>query len=241
MTLRLQLTPLADDLVVGIYTVGGKADKMPARCRFLSPHAAEQYAAIASWAIVSDMLRSPESSLEAVRRGRGARPPGYSAHNFGFAIDLDTTSTCRRLGVARGKGRPATKAELDAEMELHGWFCHRRDHKLDSEGWHFNALGKGTVIASKFRSTAGWIEGRIQAAYGPDLEPDDAECQSALGRLRLYHGAIDGDAGPLTHEATRVFQRAWELRETGALDASTRRTLALVACERELVVEDAAA
>lgn len=237
MTLVLQLTPLASSAVIGIYTVGGKPDRMPARALFLAPHAAEQYAAIASWVIVSDMLRTPESSLEAVRRGRGALPPGYSAHNFGFAIDIDTSSSCRRLGIARGQGRAATKAELDAEMELHGWFCHRRDHKLDHEAWHFNALGRGTVIAPKYKSTAGWVEGRIQAAYGPDLEPDDAECQAALGKLRMYTGAIDGDVGPLTREAVRVFQRAWELRDTGVLDDRTRRTLALVACERDLVLE----
>jgi hypothetical protein len=236
MMLRLRLTPLAADLVVGIYRCDGEDARMPARTRFLHPDAARAYASIASWAVVSDMLRSPESSLEAVRRGRGAAAPGYSAHNFGFAIDLDLPASCRNLGVERGKG---PKAELDAEMESIGWFCHRRDHKLESEAWHYNYLGVGTVIAPRFRSSAGFVESRIQALYGDLLEPDDSDCQAALGRLRMYHGAIDGDVGPLTREATRVFQRAWELRDTGVLDARTRRTMALVACERDVQVEDA--
>ena len=238
--LQLRLTQLAADQVAGIYQVGKRADGMPDRLRWLHPDTAIAFATIASWAVVSDMLRSPESSLEAVRRGRGAQPPGYSAHNFGFAVDLDIGESSKRLAKRIGRAK-VSKAEIDAAMEAAGWFCHRRDHTTASEAWHYNHLGIGTVIGPQFKSTAGWVEAKIVQVYGADLAPNDRECQVLLASLRMYQGTPDGKVGALTKEATRVFQRGWGLRETGTLEKRTRRTLALVACERRIVVERVAA
>ncbi len=232
----LNVTPLAFEAVAGIYTARGERGRMPDRLRWLHPDAARAYMTISSWAVVSDMFRSPESSLEAVRRGRGALPPGYSAHNFGMAIDIDIGESSRRLAKRIGRAR-VSKAELDEACESAGWFCHRRDHTMGHEAWHYNHLGIGEKIGDKFHSTAGWIEAKIADLYGDELAPDDVECQVALRTLRIYSGAVDGDIGPLSREATRVFQRAWELRETGRLDARTRRTLALVAAEKRPILE----
>lgn len=220
--LVLSLVPVPPCL--GIYDVAGIPHKsMPARMRYLHPDAARAFAEISPWAVVSDMFRSPESSLRAVREGRGAQPPGYSAHNFGLAIDLDIAASMRGLGVH-------TKIALDAEMERHGWFCHRRDHVVGSEAWHYNYLGAGAKVAGTLTSDE--IEARIVALYGPALSPDDRECQRLLGKLHLYSGEADGDLGPLTREAARAFERAWGLNVDGVLDARTRRTLAYVAAER---------
>lgn len=218
----IELVALPANKVRGIYTVGGVPNQMPERTRFLHPEAAISFLHdLADQVTVSDVLRSAESSLEAVRSGRGAQPPGYSAHNFGLAIDLDLDATMLQLGVRR-------KAELDAFMESHGWFCHRRDHLLKSEAWHYNFLRVGTVVGAKFKATSGWVEARIVELYGPQLAPNDRMCQEMLRSARLYSGEIDGVLGRLSQESTRVFQRAWNLKPSGVLDKRTRRTLAFV-------------
>lgn len=214
-------------------TVRGIYDgKMPARALFLEPAAADSYKRdLLSWVVVSDMLRSAESSLNAVRRGRGAQAPGYSAHNYGFAIDLDVKATMER-------GEVKTKPALDAKLEALGWFCHRRDHVMDSECWHYNFLGVGYVVSPRQRSTSGDVEALIVQRYGADMAPGDSQCQAMLASLKMYSGAVDGIVGDLTREAVRVFQRAWaskRVAETGRLDAATRRTLAFVCATREVV------
>jgi hypothetical protein len=229
MKLKLKALP---PTVRGIYEVGGVAGRMPARTLFLEPAAADSFIRdLLPLVIVSDVLRSPESSLAAVRRRCGAQAPGFSAHNYGWAIDIDTKPTMAAGGYK-------SKAALDEAMEARGWFCHRRDHALDSESWHYNHLGVGYVVSAKQRSTAPDVEALIVARYGADMAPSDAECQAMLASLRMYSGAVDGIAGDLTREAVRVFQRAWaskRVTETGKLDANTRRTLALVTATREVV------
>lgn len=228
--MKLKLAPIPAD-TAGIYTIDGAAWRMPARALFLEPGAAAAFAKLYPFVVISDALRSAESSLNAVRRGRGAQPPGYSAHNYGLAIDLSTSATMRR-------GQIRSKATLDELLESHGWYCHRRDHLLEHESWHYNFLGVGYVVSKKQRTTSPDVEALMLQRYGAALAPDDTECQRLLAGLRMYSGKIDGDVGPLTREATRVFQRAWsspKLTETGKLDARTRRTLAFVAAEREVV------
>lgn len=217
--LVLDLVQLPASIVTGIY--GKTKDQMPDRMRWLHPAAAEAFTAISPWAVVSDMYRSATSSLQAVREGRGAQRPGFSAHGFGLAVDLDISASMKRLGVRK-------KGELDEAMREWGWYCHRVDGLMGHEAWHNNHIRIGEVVSRKVKSTAGYIEQKIVAMYGPQLAPDDAEAQRMLKMLGLYDGPIDGDIGPLSREATRVFQRAWELGETGKLDPRTRRTLAFV-------------
>lgn len=230
MTLPLKLQTLPPFDVKGIYTVGGQKGQMPARTRFLYPQAADCYHNDLTMVTVSDMLRSAESSLEAVQSNRGALPPAYSGHNYGFSIDLDIAATMKTLGLK-------TKAQLDAWMEERGWYCHRRDHKMESEAWHFNYLrlfeelkivNKPLVIDPKVNSTAGYLEKLIVDVYGTFLRPSDTECQAMLLSLKMYSGKVDGIMGPLSQEAVKVFQRAWVLKVTGTLDDRTRRTLAFV-------------
>lgn len=212
------------DNVKGIY--GGT---LPERMRYLHPEAAHAFEAIADWVVVSDMFRSPESSLRAVREGRGAQPPGYSAHNYGLAIDIDVNAALKLT---------KTKQALDEQMREKGWHCYRTDHKTGprivngkkrrDESWHYNYLGD-VDYPPGLKTTVELVERAILFWYGDQFEYDVAEAQRKLTSLRMYRGAIDGKLGPLSQEAIRVFQRAWGLRETGKLDAKTKRTLAYVA------------
>lgn len=233
--LPLKLHALAAYDVTGVYKIGGQPNQMPERARFLHPYAA------ASWLrdlkqilVVSDMLRSAESSLAAVEEGRGAQPPAYSGHNYGFCIDIDVSAAMKKLGFKK-------KEQLDAWMVERGWWCHRVDHALDSESWHYNYLRlyrdlgitpTDPEISAKVKSTAGYLEQLIVAVYGTYLKPDDTTCQFMLQSLKLYSGKIDGAIGPLSKQATAAFQRAWHLSPTGALDDKTRRTLAFVSCTK---------
>lgn len=231
--LRQVLQQVPDAIVVGDYIINGKRRKMPPRALFLVPEAAEAYEEIAAVVQISDMYRSPESSLEAVQRGRGALPPGYSQHNYGYAIDLALAESMRNLGVALGLGRAATKRELDEWMAAHGWYCLRRDHKMKSEAWHYNYLGDGVEITAK-RTSYRLAEEQLAKLYADAWNADAAECQRMLAKLRFYHGAIDGQIGPQSRQAIAAFQRAWCIRgeQDGKLGPRTKRTLALVACER---------
>jgi hypothetical protein len=214
--------------VTGIYTVKGVANQLPDRMRWLHPSAAGMFRAIEDWVVVSDMFRSSDSSLAARRAGRGAMPPGYSAHNYGLAIDLDLTASARNL--ARLIKRPrVTKGELDEAMASAGWFCHVLEpHDWGAfESWHFNALG--IHVHPYGRRSSDDVEDLIVSLYGKQFAPDEIECQAALSLLGMYSGALDGSIGPLTREATRAFQRAWGIAETSRLDERTKRTLAYVA------------
>lgn len=226
--LSLKLEGLPFDLVRGIYKIEGKRGKMPPRALYLHPEAALSFRHDLYKFVVSDMLRSAESSLRAVREGRGAMPPGFSGHNYGLSIDIEVDSAMEILGVK-------TKAELDRFMESRGWYCHRRDGKRGHEDWHYNYLrifetldGKPLTISPKVKSTSGYLEQLIERLYGAELVPSDTEAQEMLYALKLYRGVIDGKIGPRSREAIRAFQRTWGIKETGKLDRKTRRTLAFV-------------
>jgi hypothetical protein len=234
--LTIRLEQLLTSRVTGIYTVNGVPGRLPDRMRLLHPDAARMFRAIEDWVVVSDMFRSPESSLAAVRAKRGAQPPGFSAHNYGLAIDLDLDASAKRL-AALVKCKTISKSDLDEAMASAGWFCHRLDeHDFDDfEAWHFQGLSIHARPAGNRSSDE--VEARILELYGRDLAPEDRECQASLRQLGMYHGALDGDIGPLTREATRAFQRAWGVVETGKLDARTRRTLAYVSCGRTVAMQ----
>lgn len=240
--MRLQLSELPAAVVAGTY---GRNDKkharwrgkkpdplrletsgtMPARALFAHPLVAISLlnVLIPAGVVVSDLLRTIDSSLRAVLSGRGAQPPGFSLHNFGLAIDIDIAATMARMrasGARTADGREIkTKRDLDDWTAERGWCCHRTDHELASEAWHYNALflfpamgfTKGPIVIDprKYKATSGFGEQLIRRIYGDQLAPDDAACQRALASLGFYRGEIDGDAGPLTRTAVAAFQRAW--------------------------------
>lgn len=220
--MKLILTALDQKLVRGIYTIKGMSGRMPASACFLAPDTAR------SWAfenfnetlVVSDILRTPESSLQAVKSGRGAKMPGFSGHNFGYSIDIDVKKSMKLTGCK-------TKLELDGFMGKRGWYCHRMDSKLDSESWHYNFLGSHANIRGT--TSAPELENKILANYGSQLKLDNVGVQTALKKLGLYGGDLDGKLGPRSKEAIAAFCRAWNLKPSDG--DKLARTLAFVARE----------
>ena len=228
--LILRLARLDSAKVKGIYTVGGVPDRLPERALFLTPDAADSFLRfLADRVVVSDMFRTAEASLAAVKAKRGAQPPGYSAHNYGIAIDIDVSKA-----LASIPGVWTSKASLDNWMESHGWYCHRRDHKRGMEDWHYTFLGVGASVSPKVRTLAAYTEAEIIRRFGEFLAPDDKECQRMLRKLGLYRGDVDGVIGPQSRAAIGVFQRGWNLPPSGKLDTRTKRTLAYVSVGRDV-------
>lgn len=222
--MKLQLLTVDD--VTGIYTIKGVKNRMPESACKLAPAAADNFAKwLREYVIVSDMFRSAESSLNAVKSGRGAKAPGFSGHNYGFSIDLDVTATMKKNAFPN-------KWHMDAWMETYGWFCHRQDSKREREEWHYNFLGIGFDIG-KVKTTAGLLEEKIQQNYKFML--DNKDVQRYLQKLKLYGGDIDGVFGPRTKTALQLFQKTWDLPQTGKLDKKTERTLAYVTADIEIV------
>ena len=212
--------------VLGIY--GPNKDQFPARMSMLHPSAAAAFEAvqglIGQKLRCSDMYRTPAESLAAMQTKRGVQPPGFSAHNFGFAIDIDTDAMLTALKV--------TKPVLDTTMQSKGWYCHRKDGKRGMEDWHYNFLGDDPtrwLASASATSTAGAVEAKITTVYGAAFKPDAAGAQAMLKKLGHYTGAIDGAFGPASRAALKSFQTAVKMAATGEWDIRTLRTLAVSA------------
>lgn len=217
-------------------TLAGPSDPdyrghVPLRALFLHPDAAQSQAALESVSgglVYTDIFRSADASLAAIAKKRGVQRPAYSAHNYGLAFDLDVPATLHKLDIAY--------VELTDLLQRYGWYCHRRDgNPTESESWHFNYLGENSakyLIAATIAKHETWarpVEMRIMEFYGASFMLSTEDEQTALARLRLYSGEIDGLPGPLTREAIRTFQRAWNVDVT-----AIQRTLAYVSAQVQL-------
>ncbi len=208
---------------IGSYDIDrdGKAREMPVRALWLAPDAAKVFNAdMYDKVVVSDMFRSPDSSKAAVAAGRGAAAPGWSAHNYGRAIDIDVRQTMRNLGLG-------TKAELDVWMSAHGWWCWREDHVMPAwkprpnEAWHYYWAPKGVEYIGG--GSVQWWNRTMGTDY-PPLEwgiPTHEQRQKWLRDAGFYHGEIDGKWGSMSKQAYYAFTVAWGPR--------TDRTLAYMA------------
>lgn len=222
LELRLERVPG----VLGIY--GETKDLFPVRMSFLHPEAAAAFRAAQTKGRirVSDMYRSAEESLRARAQKQGVQPPGYSAHNYGLAIDVDVDDCLKTFGME--------KKAFDAMMETFGWYCHRWDSKRGFEDWHYNYLGKNPskyVAGAVKRTRDAAIEAYIADLFGDQLQLTSEEAQIALAKLKMYRGEIDGIFGGGSRQALMAFQRAWKLPATGELDDRTQRTLAYVSAD----------
>lgn len=239
--LKLQLAHVP---LRGIYKT--KDGLLPPRWSRLHPEAAAALIRVqgADDLVYSDAFRSPEQSLQAAREKRGVQPPGYSAHNFGLAVDLALDDYVPPGSERDAAMRPGTLSrlgcgypELCTRLAAEGWYCHRRDGKRGAESWHFNWLGPHSATALALavpenpRTWADAAEHAVRAWYGAQLALDVRAAQEALAFIRLYRGEVDGLFGPRTREAVRAFQRAWALPETGTLTDRTQRVLAVVTAE----------
>jgi hypothetical protein len=226
--------------VRGIY--GATKDQMPKRALFLAPDAADSLLTLCAKAPglgFSDIFRSAEASLAAMKTKRGVQPPAFSAHNFGLAVDVDVDGVLSEDGKTRLPGtlkRMGWKyPDLLAFMEEGGWYCHRRDGGRGSEDWHFNYLGSDPERAAaclEGLETSGWskaAERSIVARFAAQLVLDPEQQQRALAKLRLYSGDFDGDLGPISREAQNAFCRTWDISLTDTV--RYQRVLAYVSAD----------
>jgi hypothetical protein len=225
--------------VLGIYGANSvgvpPGDYFPSSAARLHPSAAAAFAAVEEGTgqklRCSDIFRSPEVSLLAMQRKSGVQPPGYSGHNFGFSIDVAVQACLKTFGK--------TKQSFDEMMISYGWYCHRKDHGIGSESWHYNHFGTGADAAPYSAAcaasavTSAGVEAKIVAVYGTRFQLSPAEIQTALKKLRLYNGDIDEDIGPRTRQAIAAFERAWLLPARG-VTSQFMRTLAVVASEQNI-------
>lgn len=196
----------------------------PHRAALLHPMAARSFVDLyeaSDRAIeVTDCFRTPQGSLDAMRSKRGVQPPGYSAHNYGLAVDLTIDEILRS---------PKWDYERILNfMAAYGWHCHRRDHRRGSEDWHFNWLGPKADAYLSLYPTRGWdapAEQRMQDIYGAEMKIPPSEIEERLSAL--------GFRG--THvERVRAFQAKWGLVADGIAGPRTQRVLACVTAERVL-------
>ena len=229
---RLSLNLVRVSGVLGIY--GANKDQFPVRMSLLHPDAAAAFAAaqksLGMKLKCSDMYRTAEQSLQAREEKSGVQPPGYSLHNYGIAIDIDTDYMLAQTKL--------TKPAFDLLMRDSGWYCHRRDGKRGMEDWHYNFLGEDgpkLVAASEAAgvrtNTSMAAEAKILSYYKDGLTLDSKEVQECLAHLKLYNGDVDGIIGPRTRQAIMAFQRAWKLQASGQVDSRTERTLAYVTAD----------
>lgn len=211
---------------------------MPDRLRAMNPEAAAAIrkltAETGEHLVVSDMLRSPQSSLHVSQiRGRSALPPSMSGHNYGNSLDLHVEAMLARLKLHH-------KRDLDAFMAKADFYCFFLDGREGvKEWWHYNHLpaqyrdkdgGFSTTV------TTGYLEAMIQKQYGAAMHLNDAQCQAALHELEFYDGAVDGQIGRLSKLAIGKFQAQWMPgHRTGALDQRTQRLLAFLTATVEWV------
>jgi hypothetical protein len=228
---RLSLNLVSVPNVLGIY--GATKDVFPAKMARLHPDAAAAFLAaekgLGVRLRVSDMFRTAEQSLQARAQKAGVQPPGWSLHNYGVAIDIDTDAMLKSTKLA--------KPALDKEMEKYGWFCHRKDGKRGMEDWHYNYFGVGEAAAPFLKAcasstnTSAGGDAKILSLYKDALTLDAKEVQECLAHLKLYSGEIDGAIGPRSKEALMAFQRTWKLQPSGQVDKKTERTLAYVSAD----------
>jgi hypothetical protein len=209
---------------------------MPRRALLMAPEAAQALLGLereTGGLVYTDIFRSPDATLAAIRSKAGTMPPGYSGHGFGESVDADVLSCLRRLHCSY----PA----FTDVMARHGYYCHRRDlDATGAESWHFNYFGPDAqrllslADVSDHRTWSAPLERLLFEKYGASFVLGPREAQAALTTLCLYHGEIDGDLGRLSREALSAFQRAWGVPDDGALTVRTQRTLAYVTAVREI-------
>lgn len=194
-------------------SIYGRSPKvLPNRMRYLHPIALCSIRDFFENLVFSDIFRSPAASMAARKRKKGVQKPGWSAHNFGLAIDIAIQATLRKTGWSY-------RTLVEKLQEL-GWVCYRRNFTRGREEWHFTFSAKAPGSRA--------VEEVIMRYYKKSFDYDLVNGQIYLSKLRLYDGEIDGLWGNLSSQAVSLFQKQWDLRATGRMNPRTKRLLAVV-------------
>ncbi len=224
--LTLSLVPLPATLR-GIY--GATKDKLPTRFLWAHPDLANAIDATERDGLslaYSDIFRSPEASLARRKEfdARGgpqlAKRPGESPHNFGLAVDIDVMWCLKTYRIS--------KQALDERLQRYGLYCHRRDHQLAAESWHYNALGEDAAQWLQHASTSSTsraIEAKILALNGEGFRLTPMEIERSLAKLG--YKPEKGIRG-----AVMRFQDDWDLSVDGLPGPKTQRLLAYLTAVR---------
>lgn len=206
-----------------------------ARMKLLAPDAAAALMALerdTSGLVYTDMWRDPTASLLARRTRRTSQLPGYSAHNFGFAVDLDVKTVLQEKKIRF--------EDLLHLLKKRGWYCHRRDNDPDKpEAEHFTYFGDAAqkYLIKATQDPLTWqlpAEVRIIELYGKEFDMDTRTVQEKLRKLALYAGPTTAQKDLYTREAILAFQRAWDLAQSGSIDQSFSRCLAFVTADFDI-------
>lgn len=201
---------------------------------YLAPDAALAFMAIeqdTDGLIYKDLYRDPTSSLLVRRLHRKSQLPGYSAHNYGLAVDLDVNAILEEKKIRY--------EDLLYIMKKRGWICHRRDGSQDQAGsGHFTYLGEEadhhlrvcTMDPTTWQYPAEQI---IWERYNKNFKLDTRDVQALLSKMSMYSGTFTGQNDAYTREAILAFQRAWDLTPSGSPDLTLCRVLSYVTAERE--------
>lgn len=196
--------------------------------RYLHPAALTDLGAMRDALVLSDMARSPAAQLLARQTRKGSQTVAEGGHVKLLCIDLDVDETMKR-------GAFGHKWDLDREMAIHHWYCHRYPLKgrRGSEDWHYNWIpefGRWYRESENKRRTNDAMQLFADSLYGHAYTFGPMTVQVRLGELRLYDGDIDGKHGPLTCQAVRMFQRTYRLKVDGIAGPVTQKTLAIATC-----------
>lgn len=179
--------------------------------------------------IYRDVWRDAVSSLLARRIRKTSQLPGYSAHNYGLAVDLNIEAILLQKKIQY--------EDLLWIMKRRGWYCHRRDGVEGQTGSeHFNFLGEGAdrYLARCTQDPTTWSaasEIKIWEFYHQDFQLSTKEVQILLSKICFFKAPFTEQRDIYTREAIIAFQRAWDLIQSGSPDMTLCRVLAFVTAD----------
>jgi hypothetical protein len=179
--------------------------------------------------IYRDMWRDAVSSLLARRMRKTSQLPGYSAHNYGLAVDLDVGAILAQKKILY--------EDLLWLMKRRGWYCFRRDGAAEQTGSdHFNFLGEAAdhYLSKCTLDPTTWSaasEIKIWEFYHEDFQISTKDVQLKLAKIGFFNAPFTEQRDIYTREAIMAFQRAWDLIQSGSPDMSLCRVLSFVTAD----------
>lgn len=210
--------------------------KGPERLHCLTSEAVEdllKVEEVTSGLIYKSFWRDSTSTFMAKRLHHSSYSPGYDPHNYGLSVTLD-------LEAIKAKHGKSTYSYIVDAMKNYNWFCHRPDKVetgIDSNIFHYLGKKNDTYWPLATKDPVSWkkpIEQKIYDIYGKDFSLSIGQAQSALVKLGLMHGQVDGRTDLYFRESMLAFQRTWDLTLSGSLSITTSRILAFLTAEIEL-------